>query len=64
LDELDFLVRNRRMTEALDEVDRLTLESVGLTKSEVADLRNIWSGLSNRRLKRKSIAATDELRRQ
>lgn len=56
LDELDHLVRHRRLTEALDEVDRLTLGAAGLTRSEVEALRAVWIRLSGRRLNRKSMA--------
>ncbi len=54
LDELDQLVRNRKLHEALDEVDRLTLLAAGISSAEIATLRGIWTRLSNRRMNRKA----------
>ena len=53
LDELDSLVRSGATSEAIDQIDRETLQSEGLTPSDVAALRTIWQKMSERRISRK-----------
>lgn len=53
-DEIDQLIRQRRIEEVLDIVDNaLLIQKLKFTKNEVSQLRKIWRKLSNRRIKRK-----------
>lgn len=52
--KIDLLIREDKIEKVLDYTDQILLiEGVGLTKSEVDMLRNIWIKLSGRRLGRK-----------
>ena len=53
IDELDSLVRTRAISEAIEQIDRETLQSEGLAPSEIATLRAIWRKMSGRRIRRK-----------
>ena len=53
IDELDSLVRSGAVSEAIDHIDRETLQSEGLAPSEIATLRAIWRKMSGRRIRRK-----------
>ncbi len=53
IDELDSLVRNGAVLETVEQIDRETLESEGLTSSDIATLRDIWQKMSGRRIRRK-----------
>ncbi len=53
IDELDSLVRSGTISEAVDRIDRETLQSEGLAPSEIAALRAIWRKMSGRRIRRK-----------
>ena len=53
IDELDSLVRSGAISEAVDRIDCFTLQSEGLTPSDVATLRDIWRKMSGRRIRRK-----------
>lgn len=53
-EEIDHLMRNRRIEEVLDIIDReLLIKQLKFSKSEVESLRGIWKKLSNRRNNRK-----------
>lgn len=53
-DQIDSLIRERRITEALDIIDQELLINIhGFTQEEVGILRNIWIKLSRRRNNRK-----------
>lgn len=52
---LDSMLRAKRIEDALNYTDELLLNhELGLDKSTITSLRNIWSKLSNRRVNRKS----------
>lgn len=53
LDDLDLWARRKSLPSTLDEVDRLVLGDLGLSKADRSVLRGIWSNLSERRLARK-----------
>lgn len=54
LAEIDDLVRNKRLEDALDIVDRKVLiDGLGVSRTEVATLRGIWRKLRDRRRGRK-----------
>lgn len=54
VNKIDLLIREDKIEEVLDYTDQILLvEGLGLTKSEVNVLRNIWIKLSERRLGRK-----------
>ncbi len=51
---VDSLIRERKIEEVLDIVDKeLLIKQYGFDKQEVKQLRNIWKKLSNRRINRK-----------
>lgn len=59
---LDNMLRARRIEDALNYTDELLLShELGLDKSTITSLRNIWSKLSNRRVNRKSRATSTAL---
>jgi adenine-specific DNA-methyltransferase len=52
--KIDELMREKKISEILDIVDKaILIEQYGFTQSEVSLLRNIWKKLSNRRINRK-----------
>lgn len=54
IDESDRLVRNNRLSDVLDENDRLVLkEHMGLSAADCRMLRGIWEKMRNRRLARR-----------
>ena len=53
IDELDSLVRTGAISQAIDQIDRETLQSEGLTASDMDTLRAIWQKMSGRRIRRK-----------
>ena len=54
VNKIDKLIRDDRIDEVLDYTDQILLiEGLGLTKSDVETLRNIWIKLSERRIGRK-----------
>lgn len=52
VDELDHLTRTRDVETVTETVDRLVLESMGMTKTEIDLLKGIWRKLSLRRRNR------------
>lgn len=52
LEDVDLWARRKSTEEVLAEADRLVLRAAGLTSSDIATLRGIWSKLSERRLRR------------
>lgn len=53
-DQIDQLMRNRRIDEVLDIIDRAVLiDQYGFTEQEMTLLRSVWRKLSNRRINRK-----------
>lgn len=53
LEEVDRLVRAGRLTDVLDQNDRLLLEPMGLSAAECALLKDIWTKMRDRRLGRR-----------
>lgn len=53
IDKLDSLVRSGNTSAAVDQIDRETALSAGLSASDVETLRNIWQKMSERRIRRK-----------
>jgi adenine-specific DNA-methyltransferase len=58
LDDLDLMLRRKGAEEVLDEVDRLTLRTAGLSSKEIEMLRGVWRKLMQRRLDRKRRGRT------
>ncbi|MGH2661970.1 MAG: N-6 DNA methylase [Actinomycetota bacterium] len=54
VEEINQLAREKSVEDVLAQVDRLTLQQVGLTKRETEALRGIWRKLYRRRLSRKA----------
>ena len=53
-ERVDSLIREDKLTDALDYVDSIVLsDGLGLTRGEVLSLRGIWLKLSDRRIGRK-----------
>ena len=53
-ERVDSLIREEKLTDALDYVDSIVLsDGLGLTRAEVLSLRGIWLKLSDRRIGRK-----------
>ena len=52
-DWLDWLAKEGSTERVLDEVDRRVLEAVGIARSDIKTLREIWHKLFTRRLRRK-----------
>ena len=58
IDELDSLVRSGATLAAIDQIDRETLQSEGLSASDVETLRGIWKKMSERRIRRRKRRRT------
>lgn len=61
VDQVDGLLRERKLTDALDLVDReLLVSTLGLDPKEISRLRDVWMKLRDRRLRRGRGSRRDE----